>query len=162
MCREELHKQFVGRFSAPALEQIEPVALVELVAVEGELKITFPASYVSFITGYGPIFTPDVSDAVGDCEVCVPPEEEVFAVREFLSLSQMVRDYRACVEGGMPNWLIPFAVDIGGHLFGFKRGVKHPRPDDSAVLVFDNDYCEIRTEVDSFDGWLDYYLSLRK
>jgi hypothetical protein len=158
--REEIHREFVQRFSLPGLEKVTPARVADLQAVEDELETTFGAAYISFITGYGPIFTPGVSDALGDCEVCVPPEEEVFAVREFLSPSQIVRDYKTCTAGGMPAWHIPFAVDFGGHLFGFRRETKHARPDDCPVLVFDHDYCKVRAEADSFDAWLEYYLSL--
>jgi len=142
------------------VQEVAPATAADLQAVEADLKSTFPASYISFITAYGPIFTPDVSEALGDCEVCVPPEEEVFAVREFLPPSQIIHDYQVCTAGGMPDWLIPFAVDFGGNLFGFRREVNHPRTDDSPVLVFDHDYCKIRGEAESFDAWLEYYLSL--
>jgi hypothetical protein len=157
--RDEIHSEFVQRYSSPPLKQPAPVTAADLRAVEKELGTTFPTSYVSFITRYGPIFTPGVSDALGDCEVCVPPQEEAFVVREFLSPSQIVSDYRTCTAGGMPHGIIPFAVDFGGHLFGFGRAVLQPPPDDAPVLAFDHDYCKIRPEADSFDAWLEHFLS---
>ena len=162
MHRDEIHSSFVKRFCFVAKGQAtpKPVALAELLAVETELKATFPCSYVSFITRHGPVFTPDVSEALGDCQVCVPPEEEVLAVREFLSPGRIVADYRLCTAGGMSKDLMPFAVDFGGNLFGFKREQKQPRPDDAAVLVFDHDYCVIRPEAEAFDAWLEYFASL--
>ena len=158
--RADIHSAFAHRFSFPRMNEVAPVTVEALGAIERELKTTFPSSYVSFILKHGPLFTPAISEALGDCEVCVPPEEEVFVVREFLTPTEIVRDYRICTEGGMPDWLIPFAMDFGGNLFGFRREEKHPRPDDAPVMVFDHDYCEIRPDAESFDEWLEYFLTL--
>lgn len=138
-----------------------PVTLDALRAVEEELRTTFPVSYLSFIVKHGPVFTPDLSQTIGECVASVPPEEEIFAVREFLMPEQIARDYHTCTAGGMLDFIVPFAADLGGHAFGFRREVVSPRPDDSPVLIFDHDYCVVRSAGESFDSWLEYFLSLK-
>lgn len=148
MDRTDIHAAFVRRYSVPAMDAPAPVTLDALRAVEEELRTTFPVSYLSFIVKHGPVFTPDLSQTIDECVASVPPEEEIFAVREFLTPEQIARDYHTCTAGGMPDFIVPFAADLGGHAFGFRREVDH-------------DYCVVRSAGESFDSWLEYFLSLK-
>lgn len=155
----DIHSSFVRRYSAPPLHQAAPVTFEAVNGVEAELGTSFPEAYRTFIVTHGPVFTPGVADTLGECTAGVAPEEEVFAVQEFLTPEQIVRDYRVCISGGMPDFLIPFAVDLGGHLFGFRKEPMQPRRADAPVLVFDHDYGKVRVAAESFDRWLAYFLA---
>jgi hypothetical protein len=160
MSREEIHSTFVGRFSGPRLKPAAPVTADDLHRVEEELKLTFPTSYVAFLTHHGPVFTPSILDLVtgGDSEQ--PPEGASFDVQEFFEPNQIIETHRLYSNGGMEDWLVPVAMDCMGNVFGFKREQHPSRPDDSPVFFFDHDFCKIHQEADSFDAWLASFLQL--
>ncbi|QYM77722.1 SMI1/KNR4 family protein [Horticoccus luteus] len=162
MKRGQVHRAFVEQFSFPPLERPAPVTHSALLAVEESLTTTFPSSYLSFLVEHGPIFTPDILPLmVAAHEVGGSPEKEGFDVREFFPPAEIVRTYSLYVSGGMDHSLIPFAMDSGGSVFGFRREKIEVRPDDAPVLFFDHDYCQIRPEADSFDAWLEGFLGLK-
>src|SRR5436190_5930972 len=121
MSREELHNTFVSRFSAPRLKPVAPVTTDSLHCVESELKVTFAASYISFLTHHGPVFTPSILDLVTGGETEVPPEGASFDVQEFFEPSEIIETHRLYSSEGMEDWLIPVAMDCMGIVFGFRR-----------------------------------------
>ena len=124
--------------------------------------MTFPRAYLAFLTGYGPIFTPDVLTLVTGGESEEAPEGASFDVREFFEPSEIIKTHQQYSSAGMENWLVPVAMDCMGNVFGFKREERQPRPDDSPVFLFDHDYCKIHQEADTFDSWLTSFLTLGK
>ena len=121
---------------------------------------TSPLPFLEFATHHCPIFTPSILDLVtgGDSEQ--PPEGASFDVRQFFEPREIVETHRLYSSGGMEDWLVPFAIDSMGNVFGFKREKHHPRPDDSPVFLFDHDFCEISEEAQSFGAWLESFLRL--
>ena len=158
--RSEVHTAFVKRFAFPPLKVPPPVSTDDIHAVEEELQTTFPAAFVSFLVAHGPIFTPDILGVIVDAQEA-GARTEAFDVREFFSPAEMTKTYRMYVGGGMDESLIPFAMDSGGSVFGFRRSKSLVRPDDCPVLFFDHDYCRVRAEADSFDQWLSRFVDLK-
>jgi hypothetical protein len=162
MSRQEIQSRFVQRFSEPRLNPASPATADDLCRVERELKVTFPAAYVAFLTQYGPIFTPSVLDLVTGGESEQAPDGASFDVQEFFGPDEIIQTHRVYSGGGMEDWLVPFAMDCMGNVFGFKREVRHPRPDDCPVFFFDHDFCKFHQESDAFDSWLTSFLGLAK
>jgi hypothetical protein len=148
--RSEVHTAFVRRFSFPPLKVPPPVSTDDIHAVEEELQTTLPAAFVSFLVAHGPIFTPDILGVMVDAQEA-GARIEGFDVREFFSPAEIAKTYLIYVSDGMDESLIPFAMDSGGSVFGFRRSKSLARPDDYPVLFFDHDYCRARSEEYSFD-----------
>jgi hypothetical protein len=153
MTRAERHRQFVDRFSDGRPKVA--VSDSEFERAEAALGMRFPFTYQSFITTYGPVFTPDVLDAVVD-------NGRGMDVAEFfapLICVETTDDYRLA---GMPYWLVAFARDCMGNVFCFERDeFDADRPDDATVWFFDHDFCEASIASESFDTWLTSFLDLR-
>ena len=162
MSREEIYSAFVQKFGAPRSEPASPVTGGDLFRVEEQLKITFPASYLTFFTRYGPVFTPSILDLVTGGESEQAPEGASFDVREFFEPDEILATHRLYASGGMEDWLIPIAMDCMGNVFGFKREQCASRPDDSPLWFFDHDYCMIHQVSVAFDAWLASFLQLAK
>ena len=160
MSREEIQECFVRRFSVKALKPTVPAAAEDILRVEKELKTTFPKAYFSFITHYGPVFTPSILDLVTGGDSDRAPKDAGFDVREFFVPDQIVTTHHLCSDAGMDDWLIPVAMDCMGNVFGFRRAESNQRPDDDPVFLFDHDFCKTHQEADSFDGWLASFLRL--
>jgi hypothetical protein len=160
MRRVDLQSEFAARFSAPRLKPAAHVTDADLRAVEAALKTTFPRSYVEFATTHGPLFTPDILHKLVDAREAGKPAPKGFEVQEFFSASEIIDTHRLYVSGGMDDRLIPFAMDCGGSVFGFRQEEKAERPDDAVVLFFDHDYCKVSVQADSFDAWLEAFLVL--
>jgi len=160
MSREQLHSNFVSRFSAPRSSPVASVTAGDLNRVQEELKVTFPAAYTAFLTQHGPVFTPSVLHLLTGSDKEQPRQGASFDVQEFFTPDQIIETHRLCSSGGMESWLIPIAMDCMGNVFGFKREECDPRPDDCPVFFFDHDFCNIHQEADTFDGWLASYLNL--
>ena len=160
MNRTELHETFAKRFSSQSMKSPSRVAQPDLRVVEVALRTTFPSSYISFSTAHGPLFTPDILIQLVDAREAGLPAPEGFAVQEFFTPTEILDTHRMYVSGGMYDSVIPFAMDGGGNVFGFRREERADRPDDVPVLLFDHDYCKVRAEADSFDTWLQGFLLL--
>ncbi|HEX3798308.1 MAG TPA: SMI1/KNR4 family protein [Verrucomicrobiae bacterium] len=162
MLREEIHSSFAKRFSAPRTTPLVAVNAGDLRRVEDELKVTFPASYICFLTQQGPAFTPGILELVTGGQPEHRPEGAGFDVQEFFEPDEIIETHRLYSSGGMEDWLVPIAMDSMGNVFGFKREEHHPRPDDSALFFFDHEFCEVHLQKDSFDAWLESFLQLGK
>jgi len=160
MSREEIHNDFVGRFAAPRPKPASLVTDQDLHRVEEQLKITFPKSFLAFLTCHGPVFTPSVLDLVTGGESEQAPEGVSFDVQEFFEPDQIIETHQLYSSGGMEEWLVPIAMDCMGNVFGFRREQIDPRPDDCPVWFFDHDYCKIHQEAPAFDAWLASLLKL--
>lgn len=161
MSRTDLHATFAAHFSAPPVEAPTRVTEADIRTVEAALKTTLPQSYVSFVTVHGPLFTPDILHALVDAREAGKPAPDGFDVQEFFSPSEILETQRLYVSGGMDDSVVPFAMDCGGSVFGFRREEGSERPDDLPVLFFDHDYCKVRPEAESFDAWLRGFLLLK-
>jgi hypothetical protein len=121
--------------------------------VEVALETYLPASYRQFLCTHGPLFVPDLWDAVVERELGAHP------VREFLTADQVVNDTRLYWSGGMPKDFVGVAGDFMGNLFGFERlGMNGVRPDDLPVSLFDHDYVRVEPAAASFDAWLRWFI----
>jgi hypothetical protein len=93
----------------------------DLHAAETLLKTTFPRSYISFVSLYGPLFTPDILKKLVDAREAGKPAPQGFDVHEFFSPPEIIETHRMYVSGGMDDSLIPFAMDCSGNVFGFRK-----------------------------------------
>jgi hypothetical protein len=160
MRRADLQSVFAMRFSAPQVNPAAHITDADLRAVEGALKTAFPRSYVAFATAYGPLFTPNILQRLVVAREAGTPAPDGFDVQEFFPASEIINTHRLYVSGGMEDSLIPFAMDSGGGIFGFRREAKAERPDDAAVLFLDHIFCKVLQQADSFDAWLEAFLVL--
>src|SRR5216684_5887710 len=140
MSREEIHSTFVRRFSGPRPKPAAPVTAEDLCRVEQQLKVTFPAAFLAFLTQHGPVFTPGILDLVTGGESERRPEGASWDVQEFFQPDEIIETHRLYSSGGMEDWLVPVAMDCMGNVFGFKREEHLPRPEDRPVFFFDHDF----------------------
>jgi hypothetical protein len=153
MTRAERHRQFVDRFTDGCPKVA--VSGSEFLRAEAALGVRFPEAYQSFITTYGPVFTPGVLDAVVDNGLG-RDVAELFAP---LICVETTEDYRLA---GMPHRLVTFARDCMGNVFCFERDeLDADRPDDATIWFFDHDFCKASIASESFDTWLTSFLDLR-
>lgn len=152
--RIRLYADFAGRFACDGMHgranRCDPL---ELDQVEEALETHLPASYRLFLSTHGPLFVPDLWDAVVERELGAHP------LREFLSPDQVVTDTRLYWSGGMPRDFVGVAGDFMGNLFGFQRAAMNgDRPYDLPVSLFDHDYLRVDAVAPSFDGWLRWFM----
>jgi hypothetical protein len=152
--RTRLYAEFTARFACDALHgSARPCDPFELDRVEEALETYLPASYRQFLATHGPVFVPDLWEAILERELGAHP------LREFLSPDQVVTDTRLYWSGGMPRDFVGVAGDFMGNLFGFRRAAIHGvRPDDLPVSLFDHDYVRVAPVAASFDGWLRWFM----
>jgi len=152
--RTRLYANFAARFAVDGLHgPAQPCDPAELDRAEAALGTYLPASYRQFLATHGPLFVPDLWDAVTE------RKPEVHAAREFLTPDQVVSDTRLYWSGGMPKDFIGVAGDAMGNLFGFPRvAIAGARPDDLPVRLFDHDYVRVDPVAASFDGWLRWFI----
>ena len=152
--RTRLYAEFAGRFACDGLQgPARPCDTLELDRVEIALETYLPASYRQFLCMHGPLFVPDLWDAVVERELGAHP------VREFLTPDQMINDTRLYWSGGMPKDFVGVAGDFMGNLFGFQRtAMNGDRPDDLPVSLFDHDYVRVDPAAPSFEAWLSWFV----
>ncbi|MGJ8673871.1 SMI1/KNR4 family protein [Rubritalea sp.] len=160
MKRSVLHKSFVTTFDSSDTTCSLPT-VGELEAIEASLGITFPKSYVEFITNFGAIYTPSILDLVTGGESEEAPPGASFDIQNFLKIDEIEDTSNSYWDAGMENTIVPIASDSMGNLFCFGRVVSSRRSDDSKVFVFDHDYCEVEEEYSTFDGWLSSFLTMK-
>jgi len=146
--RNHIHAEFVARFHigdppSPATDQ-------QIDRIGTELNTTVPEVYRHFMTQYGPVYTPDILDAIDDRQLDHPD------VQNFLSPDEAVSATKAYWSAGMPSDVIGVASDCMGNLFGFRR--QTGTIDDAPVVFFDHDFVEVSEMADSFDEFLQWYL----
>ena len=161
MKRSEIQSTFVNRFSRPRRKPVAPVSVDAVSVVENEVGTLFPASFITFITVHGPIFCPEILDLVVEAQESGPTDFEGWDVAEFLMPSEIPKTHAMYASAGMDSSVIPFATDSSGNLFGFRRSSSTVRLDDAPILFFDHDFCKVRIEAESFDGWLERFLQLK-
>jgi hypothetical protein len=152
--RGNLHARFATRYAADGLDgPARPCEVAAIDQVEESLDTHLPAAYREFLAACGPLFVPDLWDAVEQQELGAE------AVREFFSPAEVIRDTRLCWSGGMPADFIGIASDGCGNMFGFRRSPRgSPRPDDLPVLFFDHDFVRVIEVATSFEGWLRWFV----
>ena len=107
----------------------------------------------TFLCAHGPLFVPDLWEAVVQRDLSTHP------VREFLAPEQVVSDTRLYWSGGMPRDFVGVAGDFMGNLFGFHRTAMNGiRPADLPVSLFDHDYARLDPVASSFDDWLKWFI----
>lgn len=152
--RTQLHADFARRFARDRLhgpaQSSDPQTLDQ---IEGALSTYLPMSYRHFLSSHGPLFVPDLWNAVVEKEMGVHP------VREFLTPAEVVDDTQAYWTGGMPRDFIGVAGDFMGNMFGFQRVSRDMnRPDDLPISLFDHDFLRIEPIAESFDEWLAWFV----
>ena len=152
--RTRLYGDFAARFACNGLHgPARPCDPLELDSAEFALKTHLPTSYRQFLCTHGPLFVPDLWEAVVQRDLGTHP------VREFLTPEQVVDDTRLCWSGGMPKDFVGVAGDFMGNLFGFHRmAMNGIRPDDLPVSLFDHDYVRVVPVASSFDEWLKWFI----
>lgn len=159
MTRTEIQSTFVDLF---ALGERIPSGLDALQKAEAELGITFPQSFLDFAIHHGAIHTPDILTLVTGGESETIPEGASFDVQDFITPVQILESTQMYWAAGMEDWMVAFANDSMGNVFGFRKQVTDPRPDDSPVYLFDHDFCETHEEAPGFDAWLNSFIRMQK
>src|SRR4051794_26316794 len=103
MTRVQIHERFVSEFHDGS--RVTPATLTDLATIEQELGTVLPQSYLSFMQAHGSVRTPSLLDLVVDSEA------ELWAISDFLTPADVVRDTRVYWSGGMSNDLVGFADD---------------------------------------------------
>jgi hypothetical protein len=152
--RTRLYGDFAARFACDGLYgPARACNRIELDCAEVALETHFPTSYRQFLCTHGPLFVPDLWEAVVQRDLGTHP------VREFLTPEQVVKDTRLYWSGGMPKDFVGVTGDFMGNLFGFHRtAVNGIRPDDLPVSRFDHDYVRVDPVASSFDEWLKWFI----
>jgi hypothetical protein len=152
--RTRLYGDFAAQFACEGLQgPARPCDPVELDRAEVALETCLPTSYRQFLSTHGPLFVPDLWDAVVERNLGTHP------LREFLTPEQVVNDTRLYWSGGMPKDFVGVAGDFMGNLFGFHRTATNGiRPDDLPVSLFDHDYVRVDPVAPSFDVWLKWFI----
>jgi hypothetical protein len=152
--RGNLYARFASRFAADGLDgPARPCDAAAIDGVEEALDTHVPAAYREFLAACGPLFVPDLWDAVVRLDLGAEP------VMEFFSPAEVVRDTRLYWSGGMPADFIGIASDGCGNMFGFRQSPRRsPRPEDLPVLFFDHDFVRVVEVAGSFEAWLRWFL----
>ena len=159
MKREEIHRSFVAEFASG---EPSPSDLNDLVRVEKELGTIFPQSFIEFMTAFGTVHTPSILDLVTGGESEIAPEGASFDVQEIMTPDAMLETTRMYHSAGMDESVVAIASDCMGNVFGFRKCTDTERPDDSSLVIFDHDFCEVSEEAESFDSWLKSFLDLKR
>jgi hypothetical protein len=158
MTRSDIHATFAKRFAKSPRKPVAPVSLDDIHAAEKKVSTVFPASFVAFLSAHGAVYTPEILDLVVAAQESGPKDFEGWDVATFFVPSEIHTTHALYTKGGMNESVIPFASDSSGNVFGFRRSPASA--DDAAVLFFDHDFCEVHVEADSFDGWIERFLTL--
>ena len=150
--RADLHRQFTERFHAG--KRTRAATEEQIAEAETALSVLMPESYRQFALNHGAVYSPAILDGVA-------AKQPGFSdVQQFLKPKQMVtetRRWHLSPEGGG----IAFAADSSGNWFMFRALTSStPRSDDAAVWLFDLETGEPTLQADSFDKWIERYLSL--
>jgi hypothetical protein len=150
--RADLHRAFAERYHAG--KRLRPATAAQLNDAEAALGVIWPESYRLFAMAFGAIYTPSILDLV------VERKPGLSDVQQFLTPKQSVietRRWQLEPAGGCAA----FASDCSGSFYAFRQlPATEPRPDDSAVWLFDHDVGEVVEQAASFDKWLEQYLQL--
>jgi hypothetical protein len=152
--RARLHAAVAARFAHNGLHgPAQPCNAEELDRAEIALGTCLPSAYRQFLSTHGPVFVPDLWDAIVERELGTHP------LREFLGPDQVVVDTRSYWSGGMSREFVAIACDFMGNLFGFPSVARiGERPDDLPVGLFDHDYVRVDPIAASFDGWIRWFV----
>lgn len=120
----------------------------DLVALERQLGITLPASYVVFVLSYG------ICSTVWLLNSIVEGEHDVHDLAWFDDPRKMAADTALYESGGMPKGFLGFASDCGGNMFLFRKADCVPGTEDAPVFFFDHDFVTMEKIAPSFTEWL--------
>lgn len=146
--RTAIHERFVTQFHFG--ERPTPAAEAELDSVEAGLDTKLPAAFREFMTRFGPVHTPRISEEIADRALEHPD------VQEFMAASDAIEHAEGFWSAGMPKDVIGVASDCTGNVIGFRRSGE--RRDDAPVLLFDHDFVTVSEVASSFDSFLEWYL----
>jgi hypothetical protein len=147
--RLEIHQQFVDRFHFGELPR--PVTDSELDGVEIALHTVLPSSFRTFMMRFGAVYTPGILDAICNKGLDHPDVQDV------LTPDESIENTKGYWSAGMPADVIGVASDCMGNMFGFRRC--RQRCDDLPIVFFDHDFNETSKVSESFDAFLEWYLS---
>lgn len=154
MDREQLHSAFISRFHCVDWGGVpQGASLSDILQMETQLNTSLPSSYHTFALAFGSAYTPSILDGIVDGNLDYPDLQNIGHPL------QNIEDTLAYWSAGMPEHLIGFANDASGNLFCFPRDDSKPRPDDLPVRYFDHEFVDEEQVANSFDEWLNWYLS---
>lgn len=152
MDRIERYRQFVERFQAG--KRRRPATEEQIAEAEAALGVLWPESYRQFALAYGAVYSPSLLDIIVERKLGFSD------VQQFLTPKQSVtetRRWRLDRSGGC----IAFASDGSGNWFAFRElANSSPRVDDAAVWLFDHENETVEVEAESFEEWINRFLSL--
>jgi len=150
--RIELYRRFADRFHAG--KRLRPATAAQVEAAESALGVLWPDSYRQFALACGAVWAPSLLDLI------VERDPGYSDVQQFLTPRQSVTETRRWRLEPAGVYVV-FASDCSGNWFAFRDlPASPPRPDDSAVWLFDLECGTAAVEAASFDGWLGRFLSL--
>ena len=154
MNRTDIYEKFIKQFHYGELEK---AAMDELHLIEKDLGTIFPQSYIDFMLIYGEAYAPSLLDLIID------EDADIHDLQNITSIKDTIEGTKMYWSGGMPDDLIGFGNDSMGNMFCFKKINRNSeRPDDLPVWFFDHDFNEVSQISESFDSWLESYISLKE
>ena len=146
--RATIHRDFVERFHVG--ERHGPVSDSQLDAIEAKLNTKLPVAYREFMTGYGPVYTPDTLHEIVEGNIEHPD------IQNILDPVEAIEGTKAYWSGGMPEDVIGVGSDCMGNMIGFRRQASVAN--DAPVVFFDHDFVDVNEIASSFDEFLSWYL----
>ena len=129
----------------------------ELHLIEKDLGTVFPQSYIDFMLIYGEAYAPSLLGLIVD------EDADIHDLQNITSIKGTIEGTKMYWSGGMPDDLIGFGNNSMGNMFCFKKiNPNSERPDDLPVWFFDHDFNEVSQISESFDSWLESYISLKE
>ncbi len=121
----------------------------DLVALERELGIVLPASYVTFLLTYGVCGT-----TLSLLHSIVEGEHDVHDLSWFDDPRKVAEGTAIYESGGMPKGYVGFGSDCMGNMFLFRRRDCVAGADDAPVHFFDHDFVTTEQIAPSFVAWM--------
>ena len=150
---QDTFTRFATRFNR--LEPRNLASPLDLDEMERVLQTLLPQSYREFMLTHGELYAPGLLNLI------VSHELDLYDLQNIMPPRQAIEDTHAYWEAGMPRYVIGFASDCMGNLFGFRRlRAARKRPNDCAVLVFDHDFVEVHRVAPSFESFLAAFLAI--
>ena len=150
--RVERYRQFAERFHAGRRRR--PATEEQIAEAEAALGVLWPESYRQFALTCGAVYSPSLLDMI------MGRKPGFSDVQQFLTPKQSVtetRRWRLDPTGGC----MAFASDSSGNWFAFRElAGTTSRVDDAAVWLFDLENETVNVEAESFEQWINRFLSL--
>lgn len=150
--RIESYRQFAERFHAG--KRRRPATGDQIAEAELALGVLWPESYRQFALAYGAVYSPSLLDLI------VKRKPGFSDVQQFLTPKQSVTETRRWRLDPADGCAL-FASDSSGNWFTFRElAGSPPRVDDAAVWIFDLENETVEVEAESFEEWIERFLSL--